>query len=601
VLAGLLALLGAGCGAGLPQQLPEVTLSENELETYARRHLLDARALIEEGRLESAARVAARGLELRPDNAELQRLRAEVLERLGRSGEARAHWKLANLLDPPPPPPPETPLDLPSEGVLVALLTPPQDSSLGKRVPRDWPRGEVAATLEQRLRTRLPQASIQNLDPQSVSQVRSWIEERQPRGVLSLRVDRAFCGRSLKDGFFAVAWIRAAAGAAGAGQEGFATSEEIRSVVSRPIEEESCRREAVARALEEVLERPALREALLREPRPNSSWGSPVLRTLFPQLGRRVAEEIDEGRRLLSSGQLSAALAHFRAAAAIDPDDLDARSFLEDAEASLSLSEQITHVSLKHGIGEDGTPHPTVADPGVLAPLFSPEQRRRLDLQLLQERRIREELQATLAVLDEDLKAPVSEALATLRPSEIPDPEATGPRLARTRCKGRLASRVLYAPDGEVLVRYYFDDHASTPILREEDGDGDGRPDRWVAYAGLARHEVWEDRLGTGSPDLHLIFAEGGDPLESLEIDADGDGSPERVFRYQDGRLLAEDRDTDGDGRADLFDRFDGSGSLALREEDLDGDGQVDLRTAYRSGRIVRREIVNPDAVGEIR
>jgi hypothetical protein len=73
------------------------------------------------------------------------------------------------------------------------------------------------------------------------------------------------------------------------------------------------------------------------------------------------------------------------------------------------------------------------------------------------------------------------------------------------------------------------------------------------------------------------------------------------VFRYDAGRLLAEDRDTNGDGRADLFERFDDTGALTLREQDMNGDGNVDIRTAYRDGRIVRREIVNPEVVTEIR
>ena len=58
-------------------------------------------------------------------------------------------------------------------------------------------------------------------------------------------------------------------------------------------------------------------------------------------------------------------------------------------------------------------------------------------------------------------------------------------------------------------------------------------------------------------------------------------------------------RDTSGDGRFDEIDHFDPDGSLAMRESDVDKDGVIDVRTAYRSGRMVRREIMNPDAVSE--
>ena len=67
------------------------------------------------------------------------------------------------------------------------------------------------------------------------------------------------------------------------------------------------------------------------------------------------------------------------------------------------------------------------------------------------------------------------------------------------------------------------------------------------------------------------------------------------MFRYENGRLDAEELDTDGDGRLDRFDRFDADGRVALREEDLDGDGAIDVRSRYESGRLVRREFSRPE------
>ncbi|MCZ6464184.1 MAG: hypothetical protein O7A09_07575 [Proteobacteria bacterium] len=589
-VAGALVAFGVGCGAGVNQTLPQMQSSEAALDTYARRLLHDARLLRDEGRLEAAARVAARGLELSPDNAELQHLRADLLEALGEPENAAAHRRVAELLDPPPPPLPDSALELSSVGLLVVLLEPPEQAVRRGRAPEWWPDGPEAEVLVQRLAVRLPDARVVHRRASSVDEARAWIVDQDARAVLSLRVDRAFCSETLKDGAFAVAWLRAAT-AVGAGR-GVEAAGEVRETVDRPGPEPGCRRETVARALERVLARPAVRNALETPATDHARWSSRAIRGLFPELGRRIDQELAAGRHLMTSGQLAAAVEHFRAAVAVDPDDVDARSILMDAETSLELSSQLAHVAARHPEAEE-------AVAGSFAPDFTSQKRRQIERLLLDEQRRRDDLLATLAVLDEDREAPSAATVAALRPAEIGDPDGVGPRLARERGGEPLEVRVLYAPDGGIVARYYFTGGGAEPVLREEDGV-DGRPDRWVAYAAGARREVWEDRRGSGVPDLHLIFAEGGDPLERLEVDSNGDGRPDRAFHYVDGRLVSEDRDTTGNGRFDLFERFDPSGALTLREEDRNGDGSVDLRTAYRSGRIVRREIMNPEVVTEI-
>jgi hypothetical protein len=156
-----------------------------------------------------------------------------------------------------------------------------------------------------------------------------------------------------------------------------------------------------------------------------------------------------------------------------------------------------------------------------------------------------------------------------------------------------VALRIAFAPDGSELARYYVPAAGGAPLVREEDTDGDGLPDRWIAYRGSARSDIYERRP---DPDglLHFVFAEGGEPLQRVELDRGADGSPERVFRYVDGKLDAEDQDTDGDGRLDRFDRFDSSGRVAQRDEDLDGDGAIDVRSRYEAGRLIRREFSDP-------
>jgi hypothetical protein len=258
------------------------------------------------------------------------------------------------------------------------------------------------------------------------------------------------------------------------------------------------------------------------------------------------------------------------------------QSYLREVEATLALSRELSH--RRHG-----------NDAGVLDPRFNLAQRTALEAQLVEEQRRRESLLAALAVMDDDVKLPGAAVLAALRPVEIHDPDAFGPSLARRRAGGEVEARAVYAPDGSVIARYYFPFGAALPLLREEDSDGDGRADRWIAYAGDTRSEIWEDGRELGRPDVLLVFGNGGERLLRVELDRDGDARPERILHYSGTILSAEARDTDGDGALDTFDRFDAEGNVGVREEDLDGDGGIDVRSVYEDGKLVRRELSSPN------
>ena len=149
------------------------------------------------------------------------------------------------------------------------------------------------------------------------------------------------------------------------------------------------------------------------------------------------------------------------------------------------------------------------------------------------------------------------------------------------------------------MARYYFAAGVESPLLREDDSNGDGVPNRWISYEAGARREVWEDRQSSdtaATPSAHWIFAPGGHVLERVELDASGNGRTDRVFHYQGGLLAQDDRDTSGDGRFDRFDLYGKDGLLHSRREDLNGDGTIDVRTQYRAGKISRREILDPAA-----
>ncbi len=571
--AALACLLAAACQTGpdpraaSPDAEPAPPVGDPLMARYA---LEQGRARLREGRSESAARVLRRGLAQAPDDVALHRALARALEAQGLSGEAAAAWARADARDPPAPVLPEAPLPGAGAGLLVALV--PAEADAPARTAPAWPDPEVEAVLNERLARRLPRARVLRADPGSVGAARQWLAAQQAHTALSLAVLRSWCGFTIKNGNLAVAALRVAPAAIG-------VSFEPRSVVAA-IEEPrllgECRREAVARALEQALAAQDVQNALAAKG-VRGEWSRESLRALFPGIARRLHEALRSGRALLAAGDLGAAQRAFEAAASLDPGDPEVRDYLADTALTLELAREL--VARSGGADANAT----------LEPRLTAARREAAEQALEDERRRRDELLAALAVLDEDLTPPPTATLAKLYHAEVKTPDAFGPRLARERAGGEIEMRVAYAPDGSELARYYVPSAGGAPLVREEDTDGAGLPDRWIAYRGDARREIFEASPGR-PPGLHFVFAEGGEPLLRVEVDAGGDGQPDRVFRYEAGRLHAEERDTDGDGRLDRFDRFDAAGLVALREEDLDGDGAIDVRSVYESGRLLRRE-----------
>jgi hypothetical protein len=391
--------------------------------------------------------------------------------------------------------------------------------------------------------------------------------------------------------------------------------------VERDIElDPECPARGIARALERAFDHEDFRALAAAT---DASWPSraplsyqrDAVRMLFPSLEERVDEALGQGRRELAIGRLQEARRHFQAALVIDPEHMDARSFLAEVDNTLQLSEQIARAE---PAAESQAEPP---DWQELAPQLNAGQQRALELQLAEEKRLRDSLLATLALLGEEHDAPGRDHLARLSAGTILDPGALGPRRARAELQNRraayaaenaadnaadtgaiaepnideLSARALLAPDGSLIARYYFAAGSNDPLLLEEDSNADGRLDRWIAFRDGRRHAVWEERRGERLSNVHLVFAGDGQTLERIELSSEWDGAPERIFVYRDGRLLSEARDSSGDGRIDWIEHFDHQGRTALREEDLDSDGQIDVRTTYRTGRMIRREIMNPD------
>jgi hypothetical protein len=88
------------------------------------------------------------------------------------------------------------------------------------------------------------------------------------------------------------------------------------------------------------------------------------------------------------------------------------------------------------------------------------------------------------------------------------------------------------------------------------------------------------------------------------EEDTDHDGQMDTWTSYQvvrDKEAISRiERDTDADGTRDVFETYEaakGRPQLTKREEDKDGDGQVDVISIYENGKLVRREISDPNLV----
>jgi hypothetical protein len=213
----------------------------------------------------------------------------------------------------------------------------------------------------------------------------------------------------------------------------------------------------------------------------------------------------------------------------------------------------------------------------------------------------------------------------------------------------RVNRGVLDADRDGVPEQVRFFDPDSMELLRsEQDSDFDGNLDNWSSYtdgkltarvrdtSGDGQADVWEhykndrmthrtiDRDHDGVADAFYVY--GGDILVEERHDSNNDGIVDRQISYQNlFRVRAEeDRDQDGNmdvwtiygishgkevierveqatkgsgppDRIEIYETSTGKSQLSRLEEDRDGDGKVDVTSRYENGKLVQREILNPD------
>lgn len=601
-LAVALALASAGGAYAAGDRVADAEPAEAKRasERDARRLLEAARLLEREGRIDAALRTAERALELAPTNLRVLRLQARLLDASGRGDEAERLRARADALAPPPADPPDAPLPAiagrPAGSGLLVIVLPSREGASTRAASRSSLSPEALDdAFAERVALRLPGARIAappaTLDP-TIPAFRAWLDAAGPSLAISLRIERAHCLDTIKDGRFGLAALRVGS-ASGV--------REVRSIHDDETLDPSCPSRQVERALETVLgstefER-ELAAAATRSPQPASRA---EVHRLFPEFAEAIEAELIDGRRQLAEGRFTAARQAFLRAARIDPDHLDARSFLVEVERSLELAAEIAR--LPEDRRAPGSPDRPADGPSL--------GRHPNAAQLDAERNQRNDLLASLALLGADATAPRGDALARLPDGVLPPDDTLGvvrarAALARNRAGAEpdaaatLAVREWRAPDGALLARYFLDadQREATPILVEEDTRGDARPDRYVAWQSGRPSELWETNRTDGLPDVHIVYgvdAEGRATVQRIELTRADRAEPVRVFLYRDGVLRSDFSDVDEDGRFDEIVHFDADGVLVLRETDSDGDGRVDVRSLHRGGRLEDQESRGP-------
>lgn len=124
--------------------------------------------------------------------------------------------------------------------------------------------------------------------------------------------------------------------------------------------------------------------------------------------------------------------------------------------------------------------------------------------------------------------------------------------------------------DGVKDVFYRYDDEELVEKLR--DANNDGTIDRIETFAGRHRKRIQEDRTLNGQMDTWTTYQviDGREVISHIERDSRDQGTPNILEVYE----------TQGE-----------STHLARKEEDMDGDGNPDVVSTYDEGRLVQRAI----------
>lgn len=134
-------------------------------------------------------------------------------------------------------------------------------------------------------------------------------------------------------------------------------------------------------------------------------------------------------------------------------------------------------------------------------------------------------------------------------------------------------------------------------IMQEVDLNRDGRPDIFNKFRQLtgAPRLLLEKQLDLnfdGRVDLVSSFDETG-TLVSEQMDSDFDGRIDWTDHYQGGKRVISEMDTDFDGKANIFFYYEsderGIPRIQRKERDTNGDGKVDYWERFDAeGKVIK-------------
>ena len=169
---------------------------------------------------------------------------------------------------------------------------------------------------------------------------------------------------------------------------------------------------------------------------------------------------------------------------------------------------------------------------------------------------------------------------------------------------GRL-KELTYDANKNGRIDTWTDMDGTRPIRARIDRNEDGKLDRWEYYDEKGQlAKVGFSRSDDGKPDA-WAFAGADGKVVRIEVSSAKDETKiDRWERYEPkgagpegvGALLASDEDTNGDGKPDKWETYEG-GALKTAEFDDNHDSKRDRRLTYVAGALASIE-TEPDASG---
>jgi hypothetical protein len=139
--------------------------------------------------------------------------------------------------------------------------------------------------------------------------------------------------------------------------------------------------------------------------------------------------------------------------------------------------------------------------------------------------------------------------------------------------------------DGQIDTRAYLQNGRTRRI--EEDGNGDDVVDRWEYY----RPDGQLDRIGTssGADGIEDTWVIQNGSAMRVDIATRRDGIADRHEFHDNGVLIRAEQDSNGDGRIDQWQRFDGGKLRELLVDTSRASGRPDTRLVYATDGSVQR------------